>query len=183
MSSIYEQNLNRLDANHVSQSPLSWIARAADIYPNNIAVIHGKREFTWSETFERCRKLAHALSKRGISKGDTVSIVATNIPSFYESLFGVAATGAVINPINIRLDAEAIAFILAHGESKVIFVDTEFSGVVKQAIDKLETKPIEEESVTVFMLLSAASGFAALSILLIMLREFRGSETTLDSEE
>ena len=142
MSSIYEQNLNRLDANHVSQSPLSWIARTADIYPNNVSVIHGKRNFTWSETFERCRQLAHALSKRGISTGDTVSIVATNIPAFYESLFGVAATGAVINPINIRLDAEAIAFILEHGESKVILVDTEFSGVVKQALDKLDKKPI-----------------------------------------
>ncbi len=142
MSNIYEENLSQQVANHVSQSPLSWLPRAASVYPDKLSVVHGDRRFKWAQTFERCRKLAHALSKRGIGKGDTVSIVATNVPAFYESLFGVPATGAVINPINIRLDADAIAFILEHGESKVVFVDTEFSAVVKQAISQLKKKPL-----------------------------------------
>ena len=132
MSNIYEKDLNQQAANHISQSPLSWLPRAASVYPEKLSVVHGARRFNWAQTFERCRKLAHALSKRGIGKGDTVSIVATNVPAFYESLFGVPATGAVINPINIRLDADAIAFILEHGESKVVFVDTEFSEVVSK---------------------------------------------------
>ena len=142
MSNIYEQNLEKKEANHVSQSPLSWIERAASVYPKSKSVVHGTRKFTWLETFERCRKLAHSLCKRGIGKGDTVSIVATNIPAFYESLFGVPATGAVINPINIRLDSDAIAFILEHAESKLVLVDTEFSAVVKRAVDKLKNKPL-----------------------------------------
>ena len=112
MNNIYEEDLNQQPANHVSQSPLSWLPRAASVYPDKLSVVHRARRFNWAQTFERCRKLAHALTKRGIGKGDTVSIVATNIPAFYESLFGVPATGAVINPINIRLDADAIAFIL-----------------------------------------------------------------------
>lgn len=141
-NSAYEQHLDKVPANHVALSPLSTISRAASVYPDRLAVVHGTREFTWTETFERCRKLASALEKRGIGLGDTVAIVATNIPAFYEALFGVPAADAVINPINIRLDADAIAFILDHGEAKVLMVDTEFASVVAEALAKCKAKPL-----------------------------------------
>jgi fatty-acyl-CoA synthase len=106
---IYEQDLDQVAANHVPLSPLSFIERAASVYPNRLSVIHNEQRYTWTETFARCRRLCSALKKRGFGLGDTVAIVATNIPAFYESLFGVPAAGAVLNPINIRLDADAIA--------------------------------------------------------------------------
>ncbi len=142
MSNIYEQNLEQVPANHVPLSPLSWLPRAAAIYPDRKSVVHGTRSYTWNETFARCRRLSSALRLRGIGSGDTVAVVATNIPAFYESLFGVPAAGAVINPINIRLDAEAIAFILDHGEAKVVLVDTEFGAVVKEALGKARVRPL-----------------------------------------
>ncbi len=138
----YDQHLDRVAANYVPMSPLSFIERAASVYPERTAVTHGARKFTWMETFARCRRLASALTQRGIGFGDTVAIVATNIPAFYEALFGVAATGAVVNPINIRLDAEAIAFILDHGEAKVLLTDTEFAPVVKEALAKCAAAPL-----------------------------------------
>lgn len=97
----YEQDLDQVPANYVPLSPLSMIARAAAVYPQRLAVVHGERRFSWMETFTRCRRLASALSKRGIGKGDTVAVIATNIPAFYEGLFGIPAAGAVINPINL----------------------------------------------------------------------------------
>ncbi|MEM7542279.1 MAG: AMP-binding protein, partial [Pseudomonadota bacterium] len=138
----YEQDLDQVPANYQPLSPLSFLERAAAVYPTRPAVVHGQRRWTWSETFARCRQLASTLKKRGLGKGDTVAIVATNIPAFYESLFGVAAAQAVLNPINIRLDADAIAFILDHGEAKVVLVDTEFGPVVKAALEKCEAKPL-----------------------------------------
>ena len=138
----YEQHLDKVAANHVPLSPLSTIARAASVYPDGLAVVHGSRKFTWAETFQRCKKLASALEKRGVGLGDTVAVVATNIPAFYEALFGIPAADAVINPINIRLDAEAIAFILDHGEAKVLLVDTEFASVVGEALKKCKAKPL-----------------------------------------
>ncbi|MCC7122529.1 MAG: AMP-binding protein, partial [Gammaproteobacteria bacterium] len=127
----YEQNLDQVAANHVPLSPLSFIERAASVYPHRLAVVHNDVRYTWAETFTRCRRLASALERRGIGKGDTVAIVATNIPAFYEALFGVPACGAVLNPINIRLDADAIAFILDHGGAKVVLTDTEFAPVMR----------------------------------------------------
>ena len=138
----YEQSLDKCEANYTPLSPLSYIERAASVYPDQIAIIHGKRRFTWTGTFIRCRQLASALAMRGIGRGDTVAVLATNIPAFYESLFGIPATGAVINPINIRLDADAIAFILDHGEAKVLITDTEFAPVVKEALGKCKVKPM-----------------------------------------
>ncbi len=138
----YEQNLDQVAANYVPLSPLSFIERAASVYPQRLAVVHNDQHYTWAETFARCRRLCSALEKRGIGKGDTVAIVATNIPAFYEALFGVPACGAVINPINIRLDADAIAFILDHGEAKIVLTDTEFAPVVKEALAKAKVKPL-----------------------------------------
>jgi len=141
-SNPYELNLDKVPANHVPLTPLSMIARAAAVYPERLAVVHGERRFTWRETFTRCRRLASALTRRGIGAGDTVAVVATNIPAFYEALFGVAAAGAVINPINIRLDADAIAFILDHGEAKVVLTDTEFAPVMRAALAHAKVKPL-----------------------------------------
>ena len=138
----YEQDLDQVPANHVPLSPLSFIERAASVYPHRLAVVHNQAHYTWAETFARCRRLASALARRGIGKGDTVAIVATNIPAFYESLYGVPAAGAVLNPINIRLDAEAIAFILDHGEAKVVLIDTEFAPVMKDALARAALKPL-----------------------------------------
>jgi len=139
---IYEQDLDQVAANHVPLSPLSFIERAASVYPNRLSVIHNEQRYTWTETFARCRRLCSALKKRGFGLGDTVAIVATNIPAFYESLFGVPAAGAVLNPINIRLDADAIAFILDHGEAKAVLVDTEFAPVMREALAKCTAKPL-----------------------------------------
>lgn len=138
----YEQNLDQVAANHVPLSPLSFIERAASVYPHRLAVVHNDVRYTWAETFTRCRRLASALERRGIGKGDTVAIVATNIPAFYEALFGVPACGAVLNPINIRLDADAIAFILDHGGAKVVLTDTEFAPVMRDALAKATVKPL-----------------------------------------
>jgi len=138
----YDQDLDKVPANYVPLSPLTFIERAASVYPNRLAVVHNDKHYTWAETFARCRRLASALERRGIGKGDTVAVIATNIPAFYESLFGVPAAGAVINPINIRLDAEAIAFILDHGDAKVVLVDTEFAHVTRDALAKAKVKPL-----------------------------------------
>ncbi|MGE3774208.1 MAG: acyl-CoA synthetase, partial [Gammaproteobacteria bacterium] len=127
---------------YVPLSPLSFVERAASVYPHRLAVVHNDRRHTWAETFARCRRLGSALEKRGIGKGDTVAIVATNIPAFYEALFGVPACGAVLNPINIRLDADAIAFILDHGGAKVVLTDTEFAPVMREALAKAQVRPL-----------------------------------------
>ena len=137
----YEQNLDKVAANYTPLSPLSFIERAASVYADLPAVVHGERSFTWMETFSRCRRLASALETHGIGLGDTVAVVATNIPAFYESMFGIAACGAVINPINIRLDANAIAFILDHGEAKVVITDTEFAPLMKEALANASVDP------------------------------------------
>ena len=138
----YERDLDKVPANHTPLSPLSYIQRAASVYPDQLAVVHGERRFTWTETFARCRQLASALQQHGIGLNDTVAVLATNIPAFYESLNGIPACGAVINPINIRLDADAIAFILDHGEAKVLITDTEFAPVVKEALQKCDADPL-----------------------------------------
>ena len=131
---IYDQGLDRCDANFVALSPLSFIERTAAIYPDRPAVVHGAVRRTWAETYDRCRRLAGALAARGIGRGDTVAVIAANIPEMFEAHFGVPMSGAVLNTINTRLDAEAIAFILNHGEAKVVLVDPEFSEVVQRAL-------------------------------------------------
>ena len=134
MHNIYDADLDRCDANYVSLSPLSFLGRVARVYPDHPAVIHGGTRWTWKETAERCYRLASALAKRNIGPGDTVSVMAPNIPALYESHFGVPMTGAVLNALNIRLDAKTLAFILEHGEAKVLITDTEFSPVIKDAL-------------------------------------------------
>ncbi|MGB0659168.1 MAG: acyl-CoA synthetase [Mangrovicoccus sp.] len=134
LHSIYEQGLDQNPANYVALSPLSFIQRTAAIYPDYTAVVHTGVRRTWAETYERCVRLASALKTRGLGKGDTVSIIAANIPEMFEAHFGVPMSGAVLNTINTRLDAEAIGFILAHAEAKAVMVDPEFSEVVERAI-------------------------------------------------
>ncbi|MEO6746512.1 MAG: AMP-binding protein, partial [Caldimonas sp.] len=125
----YNLGLDKNDANHVPLSPLSFIARTAFVYPDRVAMIHGDWQITWKESYARCRRLASALKRRGIGVGDTVAVMAPNVPAMYEAHFAVPMIGAVLNALNIRLDAEAIAFMLQHGEAKVLITDREFSAV------------------------------------------------------
>ncbi len=135
--SPYDLHLDRNPANFEPLSPLQFLERAAWTFPNKTAVIHGALERTWGETRARCHKLADALVKRGIGKGDTVAVLAANTPEMMELHFGVPLTGAVINTINTRLDAEIIGFILDHGEASAVFVDREFSETMAGALKKL----------------------------------------------
>jgi fatty-acyl-CoA synthase len=139
----YEQGLDKCAANHVPLSPLSFLERSAQVYPNRLSVIHGARRFTWSETYSRCRRLASALAQRGIGRGDTVAVMLPNIPAMVEAHFGVPMVGAVLNTLNTRLDPEAIAFMLAHGEAKVLITDPEFAAIIAPALELLEgPKPL-----------------------------------------
>ena len=138
----YDRGLGQNEANHVPLSPLSLMRRTAEVFPDHLAVIHGEERRTWSETYTRCRRLASALVARGIERGDTVTIMAPNVPPLLEAHFGVPLCGAVLNALNVRLDAAAIAFILAHGEAKVIITDREFSPVISQALAGLEHQPL-----------------------------------------
>ena len=134
---IYEQGLDRSAANFTPLSPLSFIGRTAAVYPDHVSVIHGQKRFTWSETYARCRRLAGALARRGIGVGDTVAVMGSNTPEMVEAAFGVPMCGATLNTLNVRLDADTIAFCLNHGEARVLITDTEFSETVKQALADL----------------------------------------------
>ena len=131
---IFETDLEQTAANHEPLSPISFLKRAAEVYPDRTAVVHGPLRYTYLECFERCSRLASALIKNGVEPGDTVAILAPNIPAHFEAHYGVPMTGAVLNAINIRLDAPAIAFILDHGEASVLLVDPELADVAKAAI-------------------------------------------------
>ena len=134
MTSPYDTDLDKNPANHVALSPLGFLERAAAVYPKRLSVVHGKTRYTWADTYARCRRLASALKRRGIVRGDTVAIMAPNVPAMVEAHFGVPMCGAVLNALNYRLDAATIAFILEHGEAKLLIADTEFSPVVKDAL-------------------------------------------------
>ena len=142
MEHNYEWGLEKNPANYQPLSPLDFISRAAQVYPNHPAIIHGKVKRTWSETYARVLKLASALQKAGIKKGDTVAAMLPNIPAMVEAHFAVPFCGAVLNTLNIRLDAESIAFMLQHGEAKMIFVDREFANVIKLALHRVENPPV-----------------------------------------
>lgn len=142
MTSIFDQDLPRTTANHSPLSPVDFIARTADVYPDHTAVIHGSLRRDWRETYQRCRRLASALQGRGIGRGDTVAAMMPNIPEMLESHFGVPMIGAVLNALNVRLDAEAIAYMLEHGEAKVLLVDREFTPVIREAVARLEAPPL-----------------------------------------
>lgn len=129
-----EAGMKKTSANYQSLSPLSFIRRTREIYPDYTSVIYGSREYTWRQSYERCVRLASALSARGMGIGDTVSIMAANTPELFEAHFGIPMSGAVLNTINTRLDADTIAYILDHGDAKVFITDTQFSPVVKEAL-------------------------------------------------
>jgi len=130
----YAIGLDKNAANYTPLSPLSFIERTAAVYPQRISVIHGARRYTWGETYARCRRLASALVARGIGKNDTVAVMLSNTPEMLECHFGVPMAGAVLNTLNTRLDAEAIAFMLNHGEAKVLITDREFSPTIAKAL-------------------------------------------------
>ena len=133
----YQFGLERNPANYVELTPLSFLARSAYVYPDHTAVIYNDIRLTWAQVYARCRRLASALAARGIGVGDTVAAMLPNVPAMYEMHFGVPMTGAVLNTLNTRLDAEAIAFMLQHGEAKVLFTDREYSPVVEKALAML----------------------------------------------
>ena len=142
MPGIYEENLDRRAANYASLTPLSFIARTAYTWPGRTAVVHGPRRYTWAETYARSRRLASALAHRGIGVGDTVAAMLSNTPEMIECHFGVPMTGGVLNTLNTRLDAETIAFMLKHGEAKVLITDTEFAPTIADALARLPAKPL-----------------------------------------
>ena len=137
----FERDLDRNAANYTPLSPLSLIARAAYTYPQHLAVVHGGRRYTWSETYGRCRRFASALAKAGVGIGDTVAVMAANTPEMFEAHFAVPMAGGVLNTLNTRLDADAIAFMLEHGGAKVVVTDTEYSLTVEWTTGAVALRP------------------------------------------
>ena len=135
--SPYARDLDKNAANFAQLSPITFLERAAALWPERIALVHGLRRQTWAETARRSRKLASALKKKGYGHGDTIAFLGANTPETFEAHFGVPMMGAVINTINTRLDAETVAFILNHGEARILFVDREFSATAKKALKLL----------------------------------------------
>src|SRR5437763_9794177 len=131
------EHLARGPANFTALTPLGFLARAALIYPDNIAVIDGERHFTYREFYERCLRFTDALRRRGIGPGDTVSVLAPNVPALLEAHYGVPMAGAVLNALNYRLDARSIGFILGHGAAKLLIADREFAFLAKGALGEL----------------------------------------------
>lgn len=134
MTSIFDQDMPRTTANHAALSPLSFIARSAEVYPHRLAVVHGELRRTWGELYLRCRQLASALAQHGVRKGDTVAVMLPNTPIMVEAHFGIPMAGAVLNALNTRLDPATVAFMLDHGEARVVIVDPEFAGLMHQAL-------------------------------------------------
>lgn len=128
------QDLGRNQANYTPLSPLSFLRKAATVHPQRLAVVHGERRLNWAQVQARCRRLASALQRMGVAEGDTVAALLPNTPAMIELHFAPAMLGAVLNTLNTRLDAETLAFMLDHGEAKVVFVDREFSSVMKRAL-------------------------------------------------
>ena len=140
--SIFDHDLDRTAANHVPLSPVSFLIRAAHVYGPRVAVIHGERRITYAQFLDRSRRLASALSRAGVGKGDTVAIMAPNVPEMLEAHNGVPMLGAVLCPINFRLDADSVAFILRHSEAKVLLTDREYSPVIARALAVLDRRPL-----------------------------------------
>ncbi|TCS36546.1 fatty-acyl-CoA synthase [Paucimonas lemoignei] len=130
----FDIGLDKNPANYTPLSPITFIERAAAVYPQRLATVHGAMRLTWSEQYRRVRQLASMLARNGIGKGDTVAVMLPNTPPMVDAHFGVPMTGAVLNTLNTRLDAESIAFMLNHGEAKAVIVDREFSGVMQAAL-------------------------------------------------
>ncbi len=148
----YDVDLDKNPANHAPLTPLNLLVRAAEVFPDHPAVVYNGRRYSWAETYRRCCRLAGAIAARGLGRGDTVSIIAGNIPEMYEAHFGVPMSGAVLNTINIRLDAKTIAFILSHAQARLLLVDCEVSDVVAEALALMDHPPpvidIEDADIT-----------------------------------
>jgi fatty-acyl-CoA synthase len=138
----YDTDLDRNPANHQPLTPLGFLERSASVFPNHTAVIHGPLTRTYAEFYARARRLASALAKRGIGRGDTVSVFLANTPAMLECHYGVPMTQGVLNTLNTRLDAPIIAFSLDHAEAKVVITDREFSKVMKEALSLCKAKPL-----------------------------------------
>jgi len=138
----YETDLDRNPANFAALTPLSFLERAASVYPDRVAIVHGPQRQTWGTTYARCRRLASALAARGLGVGDTVAVMLPNIPAMYEVHFGVPMCGAVLNTLNTRLDADTIAFMLKHGGAKVLITDREYSATMSKALVKMDSPPL-----------------------------------------
>jgi len=141
-NSLFERDLGRNPANFAALTPLSFLDRAAAVHPDKPAVVHGSRHYTYATFLARCRRLASALAGRGVGPGDTVAVMAPNVPALLEAHYGVPMAGAVLNALNYRLDAASIAFILQHGEAKVLIADREFSPVIGPALARLPHPPL-----------------------------------------
>ena len=142
MTDMYNTNLDKNHANFTPLSPLSFLQRSAEVYPNRLSIIHGSKKYTWSDTFKRSKQLASALAKKGVGKGDTVAVLCFNTSEIYEAHYGIPMIGAIINTINIRLDVDTISYILEHGEAKVVITDNELSPTMKEVLNKIKTKPL-----------------------------------------
>jgi len=139
----YALGLDKNAANHVPLSPLSYLQRSACVYPDRVAIAYGGLRQTWAQTYERCRRFASALTRHGVSVGDTVAVMLPNVPAMFEAHFAIPMTGAVLNTLNTRLDGEAIAFMLQHGEAKVLLTDREFAPIVEKALALMgERRPL-----------------------------------------
>lgn len=139
-TSIYDQNLNKVAANYTQLSPLSFLKRASNVFPTKLSLVDGNREFTWAETYVRCKCFASVLNNFGVSAGDTVATLLPNVTAMYEAHFAVAMVGGVLNAINTRLNSEIITFILSHSETKVILTDPEYYATLSRAIKELGDK-------------------------------------------
>lgn len=135
-------DMNKNNANYASLTPIGFLQRAVDVCPEKIAVIYGEQKYTYKQFYQRTCRLASALKKRGVSRGDTVAVIAPNIPPMLEAHYGIPMLGAVLNPLNIQLDSKTIAFILEHGEAKVLLADTALSARIKPALAQLDNPPI-----------------------------------------
>ena len=138
----YDKHLDKNNANFVPLTPISFLERAKDIYPNYEALIYEDKKYTWSEIYKRCTKFASALEKIGIGDGDTVSVMAFNTPEIFEAHYSVPMCGAVLNTINTRLDAKTVAYILDHSDAKVLIVDRQLHSIIEKALTISKTKPI-----------------------------------------
>jgi fatty-acyl-CoA synthase len=142
MDTAYDRNLDKNPANFQPLTPLTLLERAASVFPEHPAIIHGTRRWTYAEFYARTRRLASALARRGIGRGDTVAVMLANTPPMLDCAYGIPMAGAVLNTLNTRLDAAAIAFCLDHGEAKVLITDREYARTIAPALDRVRNKPL-----------------------------------------
>ncbi len=140
--SVYDKNLDKNEANFVPLSPLTFLERTKDVYPDYEAAVYGNRKYTWLDIYKRVTRFASALEKIGVGNSDTVSIMACNTPELFEAHYSIPMTGAVINAINTRLDSKTVSYILEHSDAKVLIVDRQFHKVIKKALENVKRKII-----------------------------------------